>query len=165
MKVNAFVTELNKKGYSTIYHEEDISGYVLEGTFAGIHDCEIYVLGTPKSKTTWKVVVKFPEKNSWYLIKNDYNELVESYTKKYGKPKDHREFFSYPYEDGDGYEMTAISTKKCHYITMYETDVATIDISIEKGYKGGAYIRVSYEDKINTDLRTNEKNEIINDDI
>ena len=165
MKVDAFSTELIQKGYSLSYVKEDSSACILNGTFAGKDDCSIFVLGTPKSKTVWKVSILFPETKSWYSVKNSYMTLVESYKKKYGSPQKHFEFFSSPYKEGDGYEISAISLEKCHYVSMFEKDNVTIVIKIDKGDVRAACINVSYEDKINLELMKKEKSEIVDDDI
>lgn len=165
MKVGAFSTELSRKGYAILYAKEDSTACILSGTFAGKDDCSIIVFGTPKSKIVWKVSILFPETKSWYSVKNNYMTLVESYTKKYGNPQKHFEFFSSPYEEGDGYEISAISLEKCHYLSMFEKDNVTILIRINKGDVRTACVNVSYEDKINQELMKKEKSEIVDDDI
>ena len=166
MKVDEFAIKLiQEKGYEVLYVPDDSTAYILGGQFAGIEDCKIFVLGTPKTKTVWKVAVSFPDKKSWYSVKSDYIKLVDSYKKKYGKPDIHKEFFTSPYEDGDGYEMTAISLEKCHYITIFEKDDVMIGINIDNGNNRTAHVMVTYEDIINKKLTEKEKNEIIDDDI
>ena len=48
--------------------------------------------------------------------------MVELFTKKYGEPKDHFEFFSSPYYEGDGYELQALRKEKCNYISFWTLD-------------------------------------------
>ena len=68
---------------------------LMKGLFTGKW-VEVLILSSPKTKTVWKVSVYYSKQESWTSLKSDYNEMVELFTKKYGEPKDHFEFFSSP---------------------------------------------------------------------
>ena len=164
-----YVKALKNAGYEFICQSPDDSGAALSGTFTN-KDVTILVVTTPKTKTVWKVVVFFEDQNDWYSLKSDYKDLKASLTSKYGQPDPVFEFFSSPYEEGDGYEMTAIWSDKCNYISFFavNTDsgnsLGEITVEIAKNETKGR-IALSYEDAANTTLMKSEKEAIVYDDL
>ena len=156
--ITSFVSQLKAKGYTVEYQNED--GVILTGDFAGKSDCYVIVLPTKASKMVWKVVVQFPEKTSWYALKNEYLSYKESYTEKYGTPTSY-EYFRSPYEEGDGYELTALGVDKCSYISFYEIPEGFISLEINKD----KCVQVTYEDAINTATKRREEETSISEDI
>ena len=150
INITSFVSQLEAKGF-TVEHQSD-NGVLLKGDFAGRSACTVIVLPTKASKKVWKVVVQFPKKTSWYSLKSEYKTFKESYTEKYGKPESY-EFFSRPYEEGDGYEMTALSVDKCTYASYYKIPEGTIGLEISDD----KCVTVAYEDAITTAIRSKEK--------
>ena len=69
------------------------------------------VLASPKTNTVCKVIVYFLEREDWQELKKDYFSKKEMYKSKYPLDRDY-EFFSSPYEDGDGYEMRAVGKRQ-----------------------------------------------------
>lgn len=90
-KLSDFVSKLSKEGFTFKEYARDYVA-VLEGNFAGNY-ATIYILATPKSKTVWKATVNYNEKESWSSLKSDYSDMKELFTKKYGEPEKHYEFF------------------------------------------------------------------------
>lgn len=156
--INDFADKLVKMGY--IIKENTGNVITLEGQFVG-KDATIYIAGTPKTNTIWKVMVYLPEVSSWYSIKSDYKYYKDMYTQKYGAPKDVYEFFSKPYYEGDGYEMSALKNDKCHYFSAFHTNEGVVVLEISTFKK----VRFSYEDNANTELRNKEKDTAVIDDI
>lgn len=156
--INTFVSGLEALGYTLGLIEDRVA--VLNGSFANKEGCTIVVLATNTSKLVWKVVINFPEQISWRSLKSEYNTFKDLYTKKYGAPNDY-EFFDYPYEEGDGHELTALELEKCTYSSYFTTHqgFVVLDISTQKN------IKVSYEDKINCEIWEAEKEESILDEI
>ena len=72
-----------------------------------------------------------PENNNWYSLKSEYERFKVMFTKKYGKP-DSYEYFTEPYEEGDGYEHTALSVGKCSYISFFTLPLGTISLRISE---------------------------------
>ena len=156
--MTTFVTQLKGKGFELKYIQDN--GAVLSGAFAGKEDCTIYVLCSANTKQVWKVIVDFPKQSSWYSLKGQYNSLKESYTAKYGEPKSY-EFFSSPYEEGDGYEMTAVGVEKCSYASFFKTTQCNIVLKIDKD----KCVEVQYEDNINVGIWRREKQQAVSNDI
>lgn len=154
----SFVSKLKAKGYEQIWHKG--FDYVMKGQFTG-KEADIYILGTRKSGTAWKVAVYFPKEESWTNLKSSYNKYVNLFTQKYGTPSDHFEFFSTPYYDGDGYELQALKNDKCTYSSYFTIEKGILHIKIDSSN----CIYISYEDKINAELQREEKNSSDLDDI
>lgn len=169
--IDTFEKLLKEKGFTTVLKEDD--GRAMKGAFAG-KDITLLVLATPLTHTVWKAVACFEEKNSWTSLKSEYLTMRESLREKYGKPDNSYEFFSSPYYEGDGYEMTAVYAEKCHYIAFWENiksknpantnSIGSIAISIDaSGTKG--QVSISYEDGAGTELAKAERNSVRNEDL
>lgn len=159
-KLSDFVSKLGKEGFTFEEYVDEGTIAIMKGDFAG-DNVKTYILSTKKSNIVWKVVVFYGEKESWYSLKRDYLNLKELYTKKYGYPEKHFEFFSNPYEMGDGYELQALKKEKCTYISYYKLPTGRISVRINKFCE----IQVDYEDQINCELNEEEKENAILDDI
>lgn len=158
--ITEFASKMKAKGF--VQTEADRNIIIMEGEFMG-KESEIYIVGTSKTKTVWKVAVWFDRRyTSWYSLKSDYTDIVDSYTGKYGVPTKKYHFFSSPYYEGDGYEMQAVKLDKCGYASFWDDiEGGNIMVSIEKY----AQIKVSYQDRQNTRKGEAEKEAQINDDI
>ena len=152
--INIFASNLEQVGYTQVLMQEGAA--IFSGNFAGKDDCTIIVLATNKSQLVWKVIVNFPEQISWRSLKNEYDSFKDLYTKKYGNPNAY-EFFDYPYEEGDGHELTALELEKCTYSSYFTTNQGVVVLKIDSQKN----IKVEYEDKINCDIWEAEKEQSI----
>ena len=159
--VNSLIQTLSSSGYkleepySYTYHAAALSG-----SFAGHNDCSVLVVGTPKTNIACAVMVYLKEHNIWYSIKNQYEEIKEQLTKKYGTPKSY-EYFSDPYYEGDNYELQALGNDHCTWMSHFHTSKGTISVSMASNCK----VLIIYQDKINQELKEREANSIANDDL
>lgn len=161
-KISAFVQKLEDKGFTYVNTGYGVT--FLTGTFAGNRNCIILVGSSIKSLTVWKVVVAFPSKSSWESLKNEYQTMKSLYSRKYGEP-DIFEYFTSPYYEGDGYEMTALSTGKATYESFFKTNDGYIHLAIKDGKYRGGYVTVGYEDGINVKIKSQEEESSISEDI
>lgn len=143
-----FKDSLEIRGFSYMSSFETLHKFY--GKFAN-EIVSLNILTTPKTKTVCKVIVYFPEKHDWREIKADYFIKKNMFKSKYSVDKDF-EFFSSPYEDGDGYEKRALAQDKCNYISFFFAEGGHITVEIDKS----AQVKVTYEDKINMDLALEE---------
>jgi hypothetical protein len=125
---------------------------IMEG-FVGDRNLEVYIKCTPTTKTVWGFTVYLPKQTVWSSLKREYEEYLDLLSKKYGEPDKKYNFFSSPYEEGDGDEMTAVAVDKCRYASFW---TETLGIQISK-YK---QVVISYENKTNAELNRKEKDEI-----
>lgn len=143
-----FVQHLIDKGFvKTGTFESTTSLY---GKFAN-EIVELTVLASPRTKTVCKVIVYFPVKSSWSELKDDYFNKKRLYRSKYLMDKDF-EFFSGDYEDGDGYEMRAVTNEKCNYCTFFNEPGGHITVEICPKKQ----VKVTYEDSINIQVAKQE---------
>lgn len=133
---------LQKFGYEFVNETED--AILLYGKFAGIDDCTIFVLASEYTHQTYCVMV-VTEASTWWNIKADYDRLKEILIKKYGKPSSSIEYFNDPYDEGDGYELTALSTGNVTYATSFSSKAGNILLGINNEAK----LIIYYTDKIN----------------
>jgi len=85
------------------------------------------------------------------LLSSNYFNLKEMLTEKYGQPSDSVETFSPSEPEDDGTKMTVVHLDGCKYVTTYETDKGSIQLSI-KGDMSRAFVILAYFDKINGDI-------------
>ena len=157
-RLSDFISKLEAEGFTfDKYVDEDAA--IMKGDFAG-RNADIYILVTPSSKTVYAVSVFYNEDESWSSLKSDYFQMKELYTKKYGEPESF-EFFSKPYYEGDGYELQALRKGKCNYESLWELPLGRICIKIDQFCE----ISMIYGDKINTELRQKEDENIALNDI
>lgn len=158
--VESFAAKLKQDGYTEEYISDN-GTIVLKGQFAN-EDCGIFLLPTPQTKTIWKVAVIFDKKyTSWSSIKTDFNEFKDLFVKKYGKLTHDYHFFSSPYYEGDGYEMSALELDKCRYWASFTMPEGYISIKLISP----GQIALGYEDKVNSALETKESEKRALDDI
>lgn len=146
--------KLKRLGYRSEKKTE--FGYVLEGDFAGISNCDILICESEYIGEVRKICVFTPKYNQWYSLKEEYFKFKQMYIRKYGDGYnvESYEFFSSPYDEGDGDEMTALYHDKCTYCTYIELPEGTICIDITSN----GQIYFSYADCINTEKHNVVKN-------
>lgn len=152
-----FKDSLKGKGFTYISSFETLHKFY--GKFAN-EIVTLNVLASLKTNTVFKVIVYFPEREGWRELKKDYFSKKEIYKLKYPIDRDY-EFFSSPYEDGDGYEMRAVSRGKCNYVSFFLAMGGHIIIEIDKS----AQIKVVYEDRENIKIGQKELEQNAIDDI
>lgn len=148
--IDNFVAKMKTLGYVLDNKEDD--AVIMKGKFTN-RDADIFILCTPKTKTVYKVFIDFDKEASWSSLKSRYFDYKELYIKKYGATDNSYEFFSKPYYEGDGYELQALKLEKCTYATFFKTSKGIVAVELTK-YE---CLRLVYEDKINIELRENER--------
>ncbi len=148
-----FINQFKAKGFAVI-GDPSSDAVLMRGTISG-KAYELVVVSTPKTKKIWKLSVFLPEVTSWNSIKREYENYLNILIEKYGAPDKTYRFFSSPYEEGDGYEMSAITLEKCVY-SAYWSESVGVSIQISK-YK---QIKIAYENAKNSLLDDTEKKEL-----
>ena len=155
--MESFKDSLVTKGF--FYVESFKSSCRFHGEFAN-EFVTLTILASPKTQMVCKIIVEFPSKSEWKDLKEDYFKKKKLYKSKYPLDKDF-EFFSSPYEDGDGYELRAVSREKCNYVSFFWAVGGYIIVEIGKT----AQVRVSYEDRENMKIAQKELEQSAIDDI
>ena len=150
------VSSYKAKGY--ILSKTITNGVIMNGKI-GNTEIELYLFTTSKSKKVYKATVYLPIKETWYAIKQNYQDYLEVLTTKYGTPNKSYDFFSKPYFEGDGYEMSALGLEKCTFSAYWlDIDNTSIVIEISK-YK---QVKISYENNANQKIASAERDAINN---
>lgn len=152
-----FKDSLYTRGFKPI--KTDKKTYSFYGKFAN-EIVTVEIIPMPKSQNICKIIVLFPKKHTWSQLRADYFDKKKLYLEKYRLDSDY-EFFSSPYEEGDGYELRAVFNEKCKYISFFKVEGGHISIEIDKG----SQIKITYEDEENINLAQKELKEDALDDI
>lgn len=124
----------------------------MEGIVNG-KSMELLICHTPTSKLVWKVIVTLPKQSTWSDLKSEYEKYKDILVKKYGQPSNDFHFFSSPYDEGDGYEMTAVALEKCTYSSYFTNEGNSISIEVTKWKE----VDISYENEKNRLIKNKEK--------
>jgi len=109
----------------------------------GNRDAQIVAVFTPKSKALWKIALYFEKHSRWSDLWLDWTKTGILLIGKYGKPSKQLSNFLRPFEEGDGYEMTAVRTDKANYLSAWEQPDGLVMCEISDS----AQVSVSYENK------------------
>lgn len=160
----SFIAKLKAAGLKTNARlTEAIGSPILEGDFANLSNCKFSFLETSNG-TVCKVLIMSNYITGWFSCKNKYDDLKELLSTKYNVDGVY-EVFKSPYEEGDGYELSAISQEKGLWETYFSCPEGHISISIEASNTKEGYISVIYEDQTNMAKFVAEREKKLSDDI
>ncbi len=150
------ISQYKAKGYTL--SKPITNGAILKGKI-GNTEIELYLFTTPKSKKVYKATIYLPIRETWYSIKQNYIDYLQVLTNKYGSPQQSYDFFSKPYFEGDGYEMSALGLEKCTFSAYWlNIDNTSIVIEISKFKQ----VKISYENNVNQKIASAERDEVNN---
>lgn len=153
--LDEYVSKMKKSGFTHIGTENGIA--MLKGDFAAYKDCIIGVATLKQKDLVSKIMVIFPESDTWSSLSSNYYTLKELLTEKYGEPSEFVEKFdAYSEPEDDNSKMHEVLMNRCKYYTTYETENGSIQLSIENDGFSTSFVRLSYFDKINSEIIRNE---------
>lgn len=160
-----FVNKLVKeKGF--VLDKSNVDGsntYILSGKILG-YQCEVIVLGTSKTNQVCKMVAYTPNATTFSDLTSTFNSIYTLLEAKYGKnDRECIDYFTTPYERGDGYEISAIKLGKYIRMCMFgenEPNLSAYEI-IEKY----AQVKLVWENKENMQLLKKERLESAKDEL
>lgn len=135
--VDEFVEKIKGNDLRTTKKSEDVT--ILNGTFAGYRNCNVFVFPSRKNGYVRMVGVNFDEQNTWFGLYSDYSNLKSMLTKKYGEPAKCEEMFDWPSEPDDHTKMYLVETDRCKYETLFVTSEGFIKLTI-------SHVKTDYED-------------------
>lgn len=156
--IEVFCQNVISKGAKLLDSDKENAIYSLSDKLTG-KDVHLSLYGTPKSKTVFMAVATYEEDAYWSSIKSHFNDLVAMLQEKYGKGDVIRKF-DYPYEEGDGYELSAIRLDKCDYFAKFELKNGSINVMVTSGVFFDYEIRIYYVNTLGQELYDKEKQEI-----
>ncbi len=148
--LDAFVLKMKKNGFAHTGTDDGLA--VLKGDFASYRSCVVGVSTLKTKDLVSKIVVLFPDRDTWSSLSSNYFTLKEMLTEKYGSPSDCVEKFqSYTDPKNDNDKMFEVKLDKCKYLTIYETEKGTIQLSIDHDGVTRCMVKLIYFDKINSE--------------
>jgi hypothetical protein len=146
-KLSDYIAKMKKGGFT---HKGTYDGVaILEGEFASYKKCLVGVSTMKQKDLVNMIAVMFPDRDNWSSLSSNYFNLKELLTEKYGEPSESVEEFQSYTPDDDGTKMTLVQLGSCKYITNFETDKGTIQLSIEHADLSRCFVKLAYFDKLN----------------
>jgi hypothetical protein len=95
--------------------------------------------------------VLFPEADTWSKLSENYFELKQKLTEKYGKPSECIEKFEgYSQTQDDSKKIYYVQFDRCKYYSIWQTDKGEIQLSIDHESVRSCFVKLLYFDKINS---------------
>ena len=154
-----FTNQLKDKGF-TFKKELKPTLKIWKGTFLN-KDVDIVIVMTPTSKEVWKTSVYFKEQTNWVDLKSEFESVCSKITDKYGPVSSRYSNFNSPFEEGDGYELTAVKSDKSNFFFMWNLEAGSISVSISKS----CCVQISYESKSGVELKQKEDAKIADEQL
>lgn len=117
---------------------------------------ELNIVSTPTTKVVCKFSVYLERIESFSLLKSEYKKYVDLLTEKYGASTSNYEYFKSPYYEGDGYEMTALTSENAIFKTYWLDRPIFMSVNISKWQQ----INIIYENSANAELKNAEENKL-----
>lgn len=149
-KPDKLANELNKLGFTEPQLIEE-NQFKLNGVFLEKY-CEIYVYGTRKSQTAYKVTVILPREVRDSL-ESSFGRIQKLYSSKYGKGTNKYQQFN----NAERFlfnEPKLIRQLSIGDFSRYTTDSGSITMEVREGY-----ISITYLDKLNNEISKSEMEE------
>jgi hypothetical protein len=155
-KVDSVINQFKEKGYEIREADESPADVTLMTGMLSYQKVKLYIVSTPKTKLACRVILCFPEDDSWFSLKSSYKKYLELLTQKYGKPDKNFNSWREPYYEGDGYEIQALEKDKVTYSAYWlNKNNLNVGITINRDKQ----IQFIYENTINSELETSEEQE------
>lgn len=142
-----YILKMKKGGFTYKGTKDGVS--ILEGDFASYKNCFVGVSTLKQKDLVSKIVVLFPDRDTWSSLSSNYFNLKELLIEKYGKPSESVEEFPSYTPDDDGSKLTQVQLGACKYYTIYETEKGSIQLTIEHSGVTRCFVKLAYFDKIN----------------
>lgn len=145
-----YVLKMKQNGFRHLSTNDGTAS--LQGDFAGYKNCYVGVSILKKKDLVHKIGVLFPEKETWSGLADNYYNLKEMLTEKYGEPAEVTEFFgkeSAHQPSDDFIKMNKVKFDDCKYRSVWETEKGKIQLSIGHGSTLNCFVALVYFDRIN----------------
>lgn len=143
--LQSFVNKLKDKGLTYLSTKDGVA--TLKGEFAATSNCQIFVSKMPDVDKVNKVLVIFPGHETWKSLSNQYENLKEMLTEKYGEPDVLEKFREYV--GSEGLKFRAIYDNEADYISEFHTSNGSIQLSMTKSATLKCSVYIRYIDESN----------------
>lgn len=149
--LDEYVSKMEQNGFNHMGTEDGAA--LLTGDFAGYKGCSVSVSTLKQKDLVYKIMVAFPDKETWSTLSGNYFDLKQLLSEKYGKPSDVAEKFDVQIDiNDDNSKMYHVKFDRCKYFSIYETEKGTIKLSIEHDGVSRCFIRLTYLDRTNGNI-------------
>lgn len=146
----SFSQELVKKGF--VIQESTDYGVLLRGDFMGHPNVLTIVYPDSKTQEVISVGAFLETRDNWQSMLSAFENVVETYKKKYGEPDKYVTEFLDDTFDSDSWKKLYVSEDKCDYNAIWKT--AEGGISIQIHYMSRKYgVLILYVDQQNSAVR------------
>lgn len=145
---NDFAQKLIEKDFIQIESSKD--GIVLMGNFMATPGVIVAIYPDPTSKNVSLVAAMLEANDNWPSIEGKYNDVVDTYKKKYGEPTEHVEEFTTEVHNDDFYRKKALKEDNCNYRSKWEVEGGSILITLSY-FQSNYYVVCAYADEQNTE--------------
>lgn len=135
---NSFARQLRKKHFrfKTKDHQEPF----MEGKVLG-EKADVTILVTPKSYQVYMILASYPQRESWALLKNQYESMKMKLFARYGDPQHSLETFASAAAEADPLE--GLSTGYTSYVSTWVVPGGEIIMSLSED----ARVQIYFMDK------------------
>lgn len=149
-----YTAAMVKAGFKSEGTQDGLS--LLSGDFAGFKGCIVGVSTLTNCDVVNRIVVLFPEKDTWSSLMGDYEHLKSLLTTKYGEPDVVQEYFTgyAGRTDSDAIKMSALHSEELEWYTIFKTELGNIELPVVSASYGKGMVRLGYYDKKNTETVT-----------
>ena len=120
----------------------------LIGDFAGYKDCSVTVSSVLPRNLVNEITVRFPSCSSWAKVEENYSDLKEMLTQKYGKPSQ-QTYGNWDFGTDDRTKYYIATRGEANVTCTFATPNGTIHMWID-GWYSNAVVKMTYTDKANT---------------
>jgi len=145
--LDQYVYKMKQNGFTHVSTNDGTA--MLQGDFAGYKDCYVDVSTLKQKDLVHKIVVIFPDRETWSTLSGNYFNLKDMLTEKYGKPTEVIEKFE-GYEPRDDMKIYSVKSDRCKYYSTWTTDKGDIQLSIDHNSLLKCFVKLIYFDKINS---------------
>ena len=154
---SVFVNRLTKEGFKLEYEEDECT--VLTGKFAGESDCMVLLYS--ERGLIYDVMVLFPHRSSWELVKSQYESFKENFMLKYGTVPQELENLDLKNLSSDLMIYNALREgKKWSSRFKIPGGYAYLSVNYAIGHLGYFLLSITYQDEANDRIR---KSSVIDD--
>ncbi len=144
-----YTEAMKKAGFEYQLTQDGIS--LLRGDFAGYKGCMVGVSTLKNCDVVNRIIVLFPERDTWTSLIGDYEHFKSLLTTKYGEPDSNLEEFTTYTGDNNGLKMSALHDDEVVWYTAWSEDLGDIELTIVGSSYGNGCVRLSYFDKANSE--------------
>ncbi|MCQ2285059.1 MAG: hypothetical protein MJZ57_09180 [Bacteroidales bacterium] len=147
--LKSYTQKMVEKGF--VYKGTQDGVTILSGDFAGYKNCMVAVSTLKGNDLVNMIAVLFTPYDTWSAVNNEYENLKDMLTEKYGTPDMKEEVFTSYVGESDDLKMLNIKSGEYKWFTTFSTPNGDIELSIVNAEYTRARVMLRYFDKQNSE--------------